>query len=82
MATIIKSDGTHIENYNHSGLKAKQDAVGGYIEPVYTQKWVVLVNEEGLLKNLPPNIEVSQMVGTPIVGDALVLTHAEWSAEN
>tara|TARA_R110002012_G_scaffold42523_2_gene115716 strand:+ start:10619 stop:10867 length:249 start_codon:yes stop_codon:yes gene_type:complete len=82
MATIIKSDGTRVENYNHEGLKAKQDAVGGYIEPVYTQKWVVLVNEEGLLKNLPLNIEVSQMVGTTIVGDALILTHAEWTAKN
>jgi len=82
MATLIKADGTHIENYTHTGLLAKQEAVGGYIEPVYTEKWVVLVNEEGLLKNLPLNVEVSQMVGMTIVGDALVLTHAEWSAEN
>ena len=54
MATLIKTDGTHIENYKITGLLAKQEAVGGYIEPVYTEKWVVLVNEEGTIKKLTP----------------------------
>lgn len=41
-------------------LKQLQDAVGGYIEPVYLpdlnpEGIVLLVNEEGLLQGLPPN---------------------------
>ena len=38
MATLIKADGTKEENYKYHGLEAKQKAVGGWIEYVYTQK--------------------------------------------
>ncbi len=82
MARLIKSNGDTIADYSCSSLKAMQDAVGGYIEPVYTSRWVVLVNEEGLLNNLPINIEVSALCGHPIVGDALVMTHNEWNSRN
>jgi hypothetical protein len=33
----------------------------------------VLVNEEGLMRQLPLNEFVSEMVGYPIVGNAIVL---------
>ena len=82
MATIFKADGTKVKDYNHQGLEAKQKAVGGYIEPVYTSEWVVLVNEDGLFKNLPVNYEASVLTDRTIVGDVLVLTREEWASEN
>ncbi len=82
MATIIRTDGTRVENYNHQGLEAKQKAVGGYIEPVYTSEWVVLVNEDGLFRNLPINYEASLLTDRTIVGDVLVLTREEWASDN
>lgn len=82
MARLIKSNGDTIADYSCSSLKAMQEAVGGYIEPVYTSRWVVLVNEEGFLNNLPINIEVSAICGQPIVGDALVMTWEDWDSQN
>ena len=82
MARLIKADGKTIDNYECAGLEAKQKAVGGYIEPVYTRQWVILVNEEGHLQTLPLNIEVSALCGRVLVGDALVMTHQEWASEN
>ena len=82
MATIFKADGTKVKDYNHEGLEAKQKAVGGYIEPVYTSEGVVLVNEDGLFRNLPINYEASVLTDRTIVGDVLVLTREEWASEN
>lgn len=82
MATLIKSSGQHIDDYPSATLEQMQKAVGGYIEPVYTHDKVVVVDEEGLLKNLPLNIEVSAMVGKMIVGDAIVFTPKEWRDRN
>ena len=50
MATIIRTDGTRVENYDYKGLEAKQKAVGGYIEPIHTSECIVLVNEEARLR--------------------------------
>jgi len=82
MARLIKANGKHQDDYPISDLQSMQEAVGGYIEPVYTSKWVVLVNEEGLIENLPLNVEVSALCGRVLVGDALVLTHKEWASLN
>lgn len=82
MATLIKSNGNKIENFNHKGLEAKQKAVGGYIEVVYTHKYVIYVNEDGINKRLPLNLEVSALVGRYILGDALVMTHKESREED
>jgi len=77
MAKLIKADGTKIENYNYHGLKSKQKAVGGWIEYVYTQKYVIVVNEEGALLNQQMNIEASALAGQMLVGDCLVMTRQE-----
>tara|TARA_R100000742_G_C4279058_1_gene102782 strand:- start:3575 stop:3838 length:264 start_codon:yes stop_codon:yes gene_type:complete len=77
MAKLIKSNGEVIENYKAIGLKAKQKAVGGYIEAVYTDKYVIFCNEEGLLYQLPMNLEVSALCGKVIVGDCVVMTQKE-----
>jgi hypothetical protein len=67
-------------------LKELQDAVGGYIEPVYIGKEVMLLDEEGLLKDLPVNHiasryaqahgglnEVQKFVGNALVMDKNLL---------
>lgn len=82
MATLIKASGQHVGDFKSETLEQMQQAVGGYIEPVYTNNKVVIVDEEGLLKNLPLNIEVSAMVGKMIVGDAIVFTTKEWRDRN
>ncbi len=82
MATLIKASGQRVDDYPSDTLTQMQQAVGGYIEPVYTNNKVVIVNEEGLLKDLPLNIEVSAMVGKMIVGDAIVFTTKEWRDRN
>ena len=83
MATIIKANGTRVENYNHKGLKAKQKAVGGYIEPIYTSEYILLVNDEARLRpNSLLNYEASVLANTTIWGDVLILTREEWDSEN
>jgi hypothetical protein len=64
-------------------LEQAQKLVGGYVEMVRspTQRdWQVLVNEEGLLLNLPFNEEATELCGTGIVGPAIILKgNAKWT---
>jgi hypothetical protein len=66
---IIKNPGEipHVTAIS-SALKNLQSHVGGYIEAVtyYDKSMIVLCNEEGRLKNLPPNCTVGgvDFVGT------------------
>ena len=62
--------------------KLARDIVGGHIETVYPRRldplFALIVNEEGLLKNLPINPVASWLYGAdthghPITGDALIL---------
>ena len=51
-------------------LKALQEIVGGYIETVtLAEDMVIICNEEGLIKNLPPNCKICGhwFVGTIIL---------------
>lgn len=58
-------------------LHGMQQLVGGFIEivrPGYLRRpYVMIVNEEGLLKDLPINNTGSLLYGGPIVGDVLIL---------
>ena len=56
-------------------LEALQHAVDGYIEAVtlIPGKAVMIVNEEGLLRNLPPNPAASMISNTKIVGTAIIV---------
>ena len=82
MAKLIKANGEVIENYPSSTLAQMQEAVKGFIEPVYTHDNVALVNEEGLLRSLPYNEKASQIMNHSIVGDVLLLTWQEWNDRN
>ena len=64
---------TYIKDKRPS-LQEAQAIVGGYVEIVIDNgDMQLLVNEEGLLKDLPLNQEASLMAGRPLVGPALVL---------
>lgn len=55
-------------------LGALQNEVGGYIEVVMlSDKAAMIVNEEGLLLGLSPNVIASAAAGTLIVGNALIV---------
>jgi len=61
-------------------LEESQQFVGGLVELVYLDGGdQLLVNEEGLIKDLPPNPSASAIAGKHIVGNALVLQgNAKW----
>ena len=50
---LLKTDATIVSNFNGEGLKKKQRAVGGLIQPVHLETGLTAyINEEGLLLNL------------------------------
>ena len=71
--SIIRSDIRDINIDNT--LEALQGAVEGYIETItlVPNQAVMLVNEEGRLRRMYPNILASAIAGTQIVGNALIL---------
>ncbi len=55
-------------------LKHLQEIVGGYIEVIFRNNKMYIVDEEGLLKNYTPNISVSEQLGYVVVGNIVVLS--------
>ena len=73
----------HVFDTEKPSLERAQELVGGLVEMVRSPTdpdIQVLVNEEGLLKDLPFNEEASEMCNTGIVGDAIILKgKARWT---
>ena len=80
---LLRSDGSCEDMPLVTTLDALQLLVGGYIEMVnFTDGSALIVNEEGLLLDLPDNPAAIDLVaakhrGGRIVGDVLYLTPAE-----
>ena len=77
MARIIKTDGTekNVEPRNGSdfSLSEMQRIVGGFIECVtLANGQLMVVNEEGVILEMPYNTKASELYGQPIVGNVLV----------
>jgi len=84
-ATIVRVDGTTFELDHRPTLKEAQEIVGGYIELVKaTGSWdynvVLVVDEEGKLKDKPVNKPITSVYGHSIyggiweiVGDVIIL---------
>lgn len=54
--------------------KSLQKAVGGHFNAItLSPECVMIVDDDGLLKNKPKNLKATQASGMHIVGDALVL---------
>lgn len=78
MATLVKTDGQVVEDYDVSSLEKLQEAVGGYIQIVTVDREMCLVvNEEGLLMGLEQNIWASIIAGSTIVGDVIYMKRNE-----
>ena len=83
MATLITTDGEVVDNYDASDLGKKQNAVGGYIEYVRTRLGMTfIVNEEGMLLGLKPNMLASSMAEPLILGNALMVDQKEIEEED
>ena len=73
----------HVFNEEAPSLERAQELVGGLVEmvrsPIDTEIQV-LVNEEGLLRGMPFNKEATELCGTGIVGDVVILKgSAKWT---
>ena len=55
-------------------LEECQEFVGGYIEIVHYGNKQIVVDEEGLLKGKPINVDATEEANRTIVGDAMVLS--------
>lgn len=87
MATLYKTDGTistvKPNNGRDFSLEELQKFVGGYIEIVYLDDSLMVVNEEGKLMGLELNRAATNLyrhyigVDDHIVGDALVCRQGE-----
>lgn len=68
----------HTESSIYNGeikLEDLQKAVGGLIEIIHLKDSIMIINEEGAMKELPYNILASGIVGYPIVGNVVLLTN-------
>ena len=72
----------HVFDERAPTLEEAQRIVGGLVQLVLSpehEDWQILVNEEGLLKELPYNEEATKMCSTGIVGPAVILKgDARW----
>jgi hypothetical protein len=60
-------------------LEQAQSIIGGWVEMIHVGDVQVLVDEEGLIKQLPINDKASDMFGRPLYGPVLVLENeARW----
>ncbi len=80
MAEVIRVDGTRAPV--KLTLTELQKAVGGYIECRNVGEKVFVFNEEGLIRELEPNLEATAAAGIPLVGDVVVCTRKEWLCED
>lgn len=79
MARLLKTNGEILSDVQIDTLKKMQTLVDGYIEFVYTKELVLIVNEEGLLRELPVNINASRIAGRPLVGDVIEVPTKEFN---
>lgn len=76
--TLMDVDGNvhEIKPANGRGysLREAQAMVGGLVEVVHLRRgWILLVNEEGLLRGLPYNLTASAVAGQPLVGPVALI---------
>lgn len=83
MAKILKSDGTVVTIIPNNKkaftlAEARAHIGGGYITVIYRNNFILLVDEEGIPKNLPRNKLASTIAQQNIVGDCLICLKGEF----
>ncbi|MBD2629650.1 DUF3846 domain-containing protein [Trichormus variabilis] len=76
MATLINSSGLEEEIVLES-LEQIQELVDGYFEQINVEGGLLMINEDGIAKNLPLNDKASALAQQPIRGNVIFTTHAE-----
>jgi hypothetical protein len=80
MALILKTDGSNeVITSKKLSLEQLQKIVGGYIEIVkipYSKNFLI-INEEGIMYNLPVNNEATKLFKQQIVGNVVMCTKSE-----
>lgn len=78
--TLFHADGTQEALDSDESLQKMQQAVKGYVEVLQLDdSRTMLINEEGLLRQMPPNLLASQMAGHLLVGPVVLLENSrEW----
>jgi len=89
MAKILRANGDRedIEPMGENGkltLEQLQKVVGGWVEVVVVPDChnLLIVDEDGKLKNLPVNVTASKVAQTVIVGDVVLCSIVEVSNTN
>jgi hypothetical protein len=83
MAILITTDGEVVDNYDASSLSKKQSAGGGYSEYVRTRLGMTfIVNEEGMLLGLKPNMLASNVAEMMLLGNVLIVKDNEIEEED
>ncbi|MBQ0161100.1 MAG: DUF3846 domain-containing protein [Bacteroidales bacterium] len=82
MAQLYKANGeafsVHPKNGTDFELEELQEMVGGLIEIVHLPKGMIaVVNEEGMILELPLNDAMAVLFGMPLWGDVLVCKSEE-----
>jgi len=82
--TIYYSDGNQEQRFlsKENLLKELQEIVGGYIEVIplpMMQSKCLIVNEEGLIYNLPLNPYHLRLQTHPFVGDAVLIDKSDFN---
>ncbi len=78
MARLLKADGSSIMDVSIDSLIKMQTLVDGYIEFVYKNDKVYIVNEDGLRQDLPYNYRASYLSNRHLVGDVVECTSQEF----
>lgn len=58
-----------------SKLNQFHENVGGFLEAVFIKDMLLVMDEEGMLKNKPVNARASAMAGQTIRGDVIYIRH-------
>lgn len=79
---ITTKNAMRVQEFSAPAYQSISDAVGGWLEIVHPKRlkrpYCMIVNDEGLLRNLPLNVFGSLLYGTdyhgnPIVGDIVLI---------
>lgn len=76
---VIESNGNHyVDEQKNASLEYLQEKVNGYIESVnLPNNLSMIVNEEGVIFNLPVNIIASKLYNSYILGNAVIVKYNE-----
>jgi len=82
LSSVLLGTDNKVSRYNVDSLESLQKAVGGYIEMLRPHKAIdegllksdiiLIVDEEGILKNKAVNLIASALFGSILVGDVVI----------